>query len=171
MKQYKMFLYVFFLKDGSDREDNMDSRTRHFEYGFNDDIDGDLKRVYCQLFGGTNIVCCSCVDTVVYVMAVNMPISHSQLPMSSVHKLIFQCLHYFVLPNENKCAVDITFGTTEYGSALCRAFVQVGMYVCIYVCVYVCMYVYMYVCMYVPLRTMSTAVCTCRLCRCASCHS
>ena len=46
----------------------MDSRTRHFRYGFADDIDGDLKRVYCQLFGGTNIVCYNtvfdAVDTV-----------------------------------------------------------------------------------------------------------
>lgn len=54
----------------------MDSRARHFRYGFNDDIDGDLKRVYCQLFGGTNIVCCSIysVDT---CDTVNTPISHS----------------------------------------------------------------------------------------------
>ena len=64
--------------------------------------------------------------------------------MSSVHKLIFQCLHYIVLPNENKCAIDITFGTMEYGSALSRAFVQVD--ICMYICIYVCIYVYMYVC-------------------------
>ena len=39
----------------------MDTRTRHFKYGFEEtqDIDGDLKRIYCQLFGGTNIVCCN----------------------------------------------------------------------------------------------------------------
>ena len=72
-----MFLYFLFLKDGSDREDNMDSRTRHFEYGFDDDIDGDLKRVYCQLFGGTNIVCCNnVVDTVVYVI-LSTSLTHS----------------------------------------------------------------------------------------------
>ena len=56
----------------------MDSRARHFRYGFNDDIDGDLKRVYCQLFGGTNIVCCSCIDTVVYVILSTRPsLTHS----------------------------------------------------------------------------------------------
>ena len=43
----------------------MDTRTRHFQYGFEDDIDDDLKRIYCQLFGSTNIVCCIySVDTV-----------------------------------------------------------------------------------------------------------
>ena len=55
----------------------MDSRTRHFKYGFADDIDGDLKRVYCQLFGGTNIVCCNVVLIQYVCDAVNTSLTPS----------------------------------------------------------------------------------------------
>lgn len=49
----------------------------------------------------------------------------SQPPLPSVYKLIYQCLHHAVLPKDKDCAVEINFGTPEYGTALGRIFLLV----------------------------------------------
>ena len=53
-----------------------------------------------------------------------------QKPLPSIHKLIYHCLNCAVSPDDNACAVDVTFGTTEFGVALGRAFVQVSLHWC-----------------------------------------
>ena len=96
----------------------MNVKDRHFMYGFGSDIDRELRRVYQRMLG-------EIVGSLVTTQLCIIMLLFSQPPLPSIHKLIYQCLHHTVHPTNKECALEINFGTAEYGAALGRPFKQV----------------------------------------------